>query len=101
MTNLDRRARRIQAIASETNRLSAELDSLMSLSDNPLSPPASSLPLDFVPGDRVEILNNHHSFQGSRGTVLRTNLSFVFFRLDLSNEVVWRSCRNLRLLLPS
>ena len=101
MTSLNRRAQHIQSLAAEINRLSAELDSLLSVSDHSLPGPSPPPPLAFVPGARVEILNNRYNLQGSRGTIVRTNPSFVFFRLDSSNEVIWRSRRNLCLLSPS
>ena len=100
MTNLDRRSRRIQDITSELRRLSLELDSLLSVSssDSPVpSPPRPPVPT-FQVGSRVRILNSRNGLQGHLGTVVRTNDAFVFFTLDSSGDLVWRSRRNLALL---
>ena len=101
MTNLDRRSQRIQDITLEIRHLSLELDSLLSVSSISSSPPPLSRPLappSFVVGARVRILNSRNGLQGQLGTIVRTNDTFVFFTLDSSGALVWRSRHNLALL---
>ena len=70
---------------------------------SPSPPPRSLNPAStgfFQTDDRVQILNSRNGLRGHQGTVSHTNDRFVYFRLDSTGDIVWRSARNLRRIHP-
>jgi len=96
----DERLQRIQSLASQIDRLSAELNSLLTLEDPPAPPPRVSSSR-FSVGDRVQILNKYKGLLGQQGVVTRTGSVFVWFRLDSSGQITSRRHKNLRVLSTS
>ena len=114
------RARRIRDIVQQITELSDELQNLILADDPPAflpeppprpppRPPSPPQPVRsnnphstgyFLAGDRIEINNTRNGLRGFRGTVHHTNNRFVFFTLDSTGDIVWRSPRNLRRLHP-
>ena len=118
------RQRRIQDIVAQIASLSDELQSLLLDPDqpplvpavvvpDPQPPPPAPVPPPeqhrsnnpnstsfFLENDRIQVESNRNGLRGARGTVTRVNDSFVFFRLDSSDTVIWRAPRNIRRIHP-
>jgi len=92
----DERSRRIQALASQIDLLSAELNTLLSIT--PQVPSTPSLSPKFHIGDRVQVLNKYKGLLGHQGLVTRVGSVFVWFRLDSSGQITSRRHKNLRIL---
>lgn len=92
----DERSRRIQSLATQIDLLSAELNTLLSVTVP--DPPATPSSPRFKVGDRVQILNKYKGLLGHQGVVTRTGSVFIWFRLDSSNQITSRRHKNLRLL---
>ena len=90
------RARHIQTLANQIDLLSAELNTLLSITDQ--GPPSPSLSDKFRVGDRVRILNKYKGLLGHQGVVTRVGAVFVWFRLDSSGQITSRRHKNLRIL---
>jgi len=90
------RNRRIQSLAHQIDLLSAELNTLLSVTDQDLPPPPPSL--KFRIGDKVQILNKYKGLLGHQGVVTRVGTVFVWFRLDSSGQITSRRHKNLRIL---
>ena len=119
------RQQRIRDLVDQIARLSDELQSLVLPQEPPPLAPAVVIPLadpqppppevpddlpprsanpystaHFRTNDRIVIENNRNGLRGETGVVTNVNDSFVYFRLDSTNTVIWRSPRNIRRLQP-
>jgi len=91
---------RIRALALQIDQLSAELRSLLVIT-NPVpvpDPPTRSSSSGFTVGSRVQILNKYKGLLHQQGTITKVGSVFVWFRLDSTGQITSRRHKNLRVI---